>query len=107
MSTSPETIAYLLEQLEPLEASAKPMFGEYCLYFDDKVVGFVCDDTMLFSPTTASDGLPEAEAYPGSKMYRVVDADLLEDSQRLRDLVTATAALRPARKPRAKRPAKS
>lgn len=98
MTTSKQTVAHILEQLEPLDVTSRAMFGEYCLYCDNKVVGLVCDDTMLLSPTAASDGMEEAEAYPGSKMYRVVDADLLEDPQRLRDLVTATAALRPARK---------
>ncbi|WP_430867906.1 TfoX/Sxy family protein [Demequina aurantiaca] len=102
MSTSRETVDHILEQLEPLDVSVKAMFGEYCVYCNDKVVAFVCDDTMLLSPTTASDGMAEAEAYPGSKMYRVVDADLLEDSAQLHDLITATAALRPARKTKAK-----
>jgi len=101
MSTSRKTVAHILEQLEPLDVSSHPMFGEYCLYCDNKVVGFIRDDTMLLSSTTASDGLPEGEAYPGSKMYRIVVGDTLEDSQAFRDLVTATAALRPARRPKA------
>jgi len=102
MSTSRETVAHILQQPEPLDVSSHPMFGEYCIYCDNKVVGFVCDDTMLLSPTTASDGMPEAEAYPGSEMYRAVSGDTLEDSQAFRELVTATAALRPARKPKSK-----
>jgi len=102
MSTSRKTVAHILEQLEPLDVSSHPMFGEYCLYCDNKVVGFVCHERVLLSPTSASDGMPEAEAYPGSKMYRVAGEEIVEDSLRFRELVTATAALRPARKPKEK-----
>jgi TfoX/Sxy family transcriptional regulator of competence genes len=62
MGTARETVDHVLEQLEPLDVSAKAMFGEYC----------------------------------------VVDGDTLEDSPAFREWVTATAALRPARKTKAK-----
>ena len=104
MSTNSATIVFLLEQLEPLDVAAKAMFGEYGLYCDGKIVALVCDDTLFLKPSAATDGrgLPEAPAYPGSKDYRVADGDLVEDSDRLRALVQATADALPA--PRPKRP---
>ncbi len=47
MSTSKETIALLTESLEPLPVRTRAMFGEYGLYCEEKVVGFVCDDARL------------------------------------------------------------
>ena len=101
MSTSKDTMAYILEQLEPLPTRARAMFGEYGLYCDDKVVGFVCDDTIFLKQSPASAGLELGPAYPGSKDYAIVSADLLEDSEALRELVQATADGLPAPKPKA------
>lgn len=100
MATSKDTVAYVLEQLEPLDVRARSMFGEYGLYCEDKVVGFVCDDTVFIKPTPASDGMPEAPAYQGSKDYRVADDGLIADSERFRALIQATADALPAPKPK-------
>lgn len=100
MSTSKDTISYILEQLEPLPTRARAMFGEYGLYCDEKVVGFVCDDTIFLKQSPASAGLELGPAYPGSKDYAIVSADLLEDAPALRDLVQETAQSLPAPKPK-------
>ena len=94
-------MAFILEQLEPLPVRARAMFGEYALYCEEKVVGFVCDDTIFLKPSDATAGLELGPAYPGSKDYAIVSADLLEDSAALRALVRATANGLPAPKPKA------
>ena len=103
MATSKDTVAYVLEQLEPLDVRARPMFGEYGFYCDDKIVGLICDDTVFIKPTPASDGLPEAPPYPGAKNSRVADDALIADSERFRALVRATADALPTPKPKAKK----
>ena len=103
MATSKETIAYLLEQLEPLDVRAKAMFGEYGIYVGDKITALVCDDTVFLKPTPASEGMPEAPPYPGAKPSRVVSGDLIEDADALRALFAATADALPAPKPKASR----
>ncbi|MGC4175479.1 TfoX/Sxy family protein [Demequina sp.] len=100
MSTSKDTMAFILEQLEPLPVRARAMFGEYGLYCEDKVVGFVCDDTIFLKPSDATAGLALGPAYPGSKDYAIVGADLLEDADALRDMVRATADSLPPPKPK-------
>jgi len=102
MSTSKDTMAYILEQLEPLPVRSRAMFGEYALYVEDKVVGFVCDDTIFLKQSDATAGLELGPAYPGSKDYAIVSADLLEDSEALRAMVRATADGLPAPKPKPK-----
>lgn len=102
MATRRETAEYILEQLEPLDVRIKSMFGEFCLYCDEKPVAFICDETLFLKPTAASDGLglPEAPAYPGSKLYRVLDGDVIEDPAALRELIQATAVTLPQPKPK-------
>ncbi len=105
MATRRETADYILEQLEPLNVRVHPMFGEFCLYCDEKPVAFICDETFYLEPTTASDGrgFTEAEAYSGSRPYRVLDGDIIEDSDEFRALVKATARVLPAPLPRRSR----
>lgn len=48
MSTSPEFVAYLCEQLEGTgEVRSRKMFGEYMVYLNDRPVLLVCHDTPL------------------------------------------------------------
>ena len=100
MSTSKDTIAHVLEQLEPLPVRARAMFGEYGIYVGEKIAMFVCDDTVFLKPTAASDGYEEAPPYPGAKMYRLIPADVFEDADRFRAVVEESVALLPAPKPK-------
>ena len=48
MATSPEYLAFVLEQLPPLwEVRSKKMFGEYMIYLNDKPVLTLCDNTVF------------------------------------------------------------
>lgn len=102
MSTSPDTVAYLLEQLEPLNARARAMFGEYGVYVDEKMIILVCDDTAFIKPTPGTAGYEQAPPYPGAKPHAVIPAEVLEDADALRALAQATADVTPA--PRPKKP---
>ena len=79
------------------------MFGEYALYLDTKVVALVCDNQLFLKPTEAARavlGSPaEAAPYPGAKNYFLLQ-DELDDPQRLRDALEATASALPLPKPR-------
>lgn len=112
MATAPETMAFLLDQLESLpHVTSRRMFGEYALYLEGKVVAFVCDDTLFLKPTEPGDARLLAEgkfdaapAYPGSKLYRRITADLWEDREWLAGLLQLTAGALPEPKPRAPKP---
>ncbi|GAA4480411.1 TfoX/Sxy family protein [Rhodococcus olei] len=110
MSTSKETVAYVLGQLEPLDVRARAMFGEYGLYCDAKLVGLICDDTVLVKPTDVAVDLgPEAFAppYPGAKDHVAVPEDRLADVDWLHEFVRRTADALPAPKPKKPRPGKN
>ena len=108
MSTRPDFVEFVEDQLAGLDIRTGPMFGEYCLYCDGKVVGFLCDDTLFIKPPPADAALfertPPGKPYPTAKDYREVPGDALEDREWLQEAITATAdalpALKPKRQPR-------
>jgi DNA transformation protein len=103
VSTQQKTVDYILEQTADAGAmTAKKMFGEYGMYCDGKVMAFICDDQLFIKPTEAGRAylgeVTEAEAYPGSKMYFLIDGDRWDDADWMAGLVKATADALPAPK---------
>lgn len=105
MASDLEFVEYVRDQTDLPSVSFRKMFGEYALYLDEKVVAFVCDNQLFVKPTAAGRtflGEPvEAPAYPGSKMYFLIE-DLLDDRDALSELIRVTAEELPAPKPKAK-----
>jgi TfoX/Sxy family transcriptional regulator of competence genes len=105
MATQQSTVDYLLEQTNGAGAvSAKPMFGEYGVYVDGKMIGLVCDDQLYVKPTVSgrrhAEPVSDAPPYPGAKPHLLIEADRWEDSEWLRDLLRVTSAELPTPKPR-------
>lgn len=96
MSTSTSTIDFLLDQLSSLSSiRARKMFGEYALYLHEKVVALVCDNHLFVKMTDSGEAFLEgdvekAPAYPGSKPYLKIPESILEDRERLRELMMRT-----------------
>lgn len=96
MSTKQSAIDYILDQLSFLRGvTARKMFGEYALYYNDKVVAFVCDDTLYIKITEPGKDFvgvhyKEGFAYPGAKPSMVIDEDNLENQEWLSELITIT-----------------
>jgi DNA transformation protein and related proteins len=101
MATSQSTIDFLLDQLSGLAGvRVRKMFGEYALYVGDLVVALVCDDQLFVKITAPGKALvgqhyAEGVAYPGAKPSILVGAEVLEDHERLNELIRATAAALP------------
>lgn len=76
MATSKEYALFVENQLRGLEGfTLKRMFGEYGMYLQGRVLGFLADEQILLQSTpTAMRLLPEAERrelFPGSKLFIV------------------------------------
>ena len=103
MATSSATITHLADTLSALPLRFTKMFGEYAVYLDDKVLGFVCDDTFFLKTTPSSRALlPDAEqgeAYPGSKPY-LIFSEALDDPDQAVRVLRAVAADLPPPKPK-------
>lgn len=105
MSSQQKTVDYIAEQCAGAGAiTTKKMFGEYGMYCDGKVLAFICDDQLFIKPTEAGRAylgtVTEAEAYPGSKLYFLIDGDRWDDADWLAGLVRTTADALPAPKPK-------
>lgn len=103
MATNRKTVDYIIDQLANAGAvAAKPMFGEYGVYCDGKMVAIVADDQLFIKPTAAGRALaPDADLappYPGAKPCLLIEADRWEDGDWLAELVRATAGELPAPK---------
>ncbi|KTD82967.1 TfoX/Sxy family protein [Legionella waltersii] len=96
MASKQSTVDYILEQMAAFgTVSAKKMFGEYAIYYEDKVVALVCDDQLFIKPTNAGkafiNNYIEGYPYPGAKAYLLISGELWEDSEWLSELVQITA----------------
>lgn len=55
MATTKEFHDYVLEQLQKTgNVTTRKMMGEYCVYYNGKMVGDICDNTLLLKPTEAA-----------------------------------------------------
>jgi DNA transformation protein and related proteins len=92
MGTTQETTDYILSKLSALEGVyARKMFGEYAIYYRDKVVAMLCDEQLFIKPTAAGLAFlkdPEyAPPYPGAKEYLLIPEDEWEDCDKLCELI--------------------
>ncbi|SOC18883.1 TfoX/Sxy family protein [Rhodobacter maris] len=108
MATSPETIAFFLEQLEGRDVRARKMFGEYGIYLGAKMVALICDDCLFVRPIPAAaaylEAPVEAAPYPGAKPYFRIEADLWEEADWLWGLLALMERDLPAPKPKRTKP---
>ncbi|MCH5151248.1 MAG: TfoX/Sxy family protein [Clostridiales bacterium] len=78
MASSKEYLNFVLGQLSGLdEISAKPMMGEYLIYYRGKLVGGIYDDRLLVkSVQSAIEYMPQASyslPYDGAKEMLLVN----------------------------------
>lgn len=95
----------LVEALQPLAARARAMFGGYCFYIDDKVVGLVCDGRVFVKRSSRDDLLADsaelAPAYPGAPdSWRLPQDFVQSHPNSVREIVEQVAAVLPAARKR-------
>lgn len=106
MATDPRTVAFIVDQAGGADrgVTARPMFGEYGLYLDGKMVALVCDDQLFVKPTPGGRAYApdagEGSPYPGAKPHLQIDVDRLDEPEWLAELIHITAGELPAPKPR-------
>ncbi len=108
MASQQSIVDDLLERLASAgKVTARKMFGEYCIYLDEKPVALVCDDTLYVKPTVAGRELvpnaAEGCPYPGAKPYLDIPEEAWIDREALCRLMRATFLELPQPKPRKKR----
>lgn len=107
MASDRQTADFILDQLDGLDVHVHPVFGEFALYCDERVVGFICDDELFIKPTNGNAGMADGRArgrpYPGAKEYLVVGGDRIENRDWLQELVLVTSRDVPPPRPKRSR----
>ena len=72
LASEQKFVDYIIHQIGFAEqVTNKKMFGEYGLYFDNKLFGLICDNKLFIKPTQSSrvfiHEVVEASPYPGAK----------------------------------------
>jgi TfoX/Sxy family transcriptional regulator of competence genes len=96
MATQKETVEFIVNKLgSPKRFEMRPMFGEYALYADGKVVGLVCDNLLYVKILDASAALEElcekGNPYPGAKEHYVVEEVQLSNLPELPSILFAVS----------------
>ena len=109
MSSSPDFVNYVCEQLEGVGAiRSRKMFGEYMVYVNDRPVVLVCDDTVFVKILPCLSELlkdrPTAPPYEGAKDHYVLDPD---DRDTLRRAAALAEEVTPLPKKKTPRKAKA
>jgi TfoX/Sxy family transcriptional regulator of competence genes len=107
MASEQRIVDFIMGQLDMSEhITYKKMFGEYGLYFGNKLFGLVCDNKLFIKPTLAGRAyikdVVEAPPYEGAKPCFLIE-EQLDDHAWLKKLVTLTVQELPEPKPKIKK----
>lgn len=107
MASDLSFVEYLVDQIDMLDGIRyRKMFGEYVVYYNEKVVALVCDNQLFIKPTEAGrafiGNVTEAPPYPGARLSFLIE-DQLENKEWLCQLIRLTEKELPAPKPKKKR----
>jgi TfoX/Sxy family transcriptional regulator of competence genes len=107
MASEQKNLDFIIDQIGfSKQVSYKKMFGEYALYFDNKLFGLVCDNKLFIKPTQSGreyiKEVVEAAPYVGAKPSFLIE-EKLDDSEWLRKLVKITVNELPEPKPKKKK----
>ena len=107
MATQQKFVDFIIEQINiPEQVSYKKMFGEYGLYFGNKMFALVCDNKLFVKQTISGReyliDVVEESPYSGAKPCFLIE-EKLEDSIWLRKLVEITVIELPEPKPKKKK----
>jgi TfoX/Sxy family transcriptional regulator of competence genes len=99
MATEKETVEFILTKLGSPRFSVRPMFGEYSLYADGKVVALVCDDRLYVKDHSTTkvlaDECEQGPPYPGAKPHFIVDESQLSTITELPKMLLRLSAALP------------
>jgi TfoX/Sxy family transcriptional regulator of competence genes len=112
MATDQSIVDYIMDQLSKVKGvSARKMFGEYGLFYDNKTIALICDNQLFLKPTVEGRALAvgavEMPPYQGAKPSLLIDAEFWDDRDWLVELVTTTATALPEPLPKRRRSTKA
>ena len=90
MGSTKNYLNFILEQLNDLNITYKPMMGEYLLYFDDVLFGGIYDDNLLLKIVESNKKYHMEEVFPydGAKPMFMVDE--VDNKEVLKEIIKET-----------------
>lgn len=96
MASTKDFLDFVIDQIRDKDLIRfKKMFGEYTLYYDEKVVALICDNELYIKNTEEGKKLAEekylefASPFPGAKKWILVGDDV-EDREFLNEIIDIT-----------------
>ncbi|MFC4211111.1 TfoX/Sxy family protein [Pedobacter lithocola] len=94
MASEQKFVDFIIDQIGFSEQlTSKKMFGEFGLYFDNKLFALICDNKLFIKPTqsgrTYINEVVEASPYPGAKPSFLIE-EKIDDREWLRNLIKVT-----------------
>lgn len=82
MATSKDFTQYILDNIHSPKSRVRAMFGEYAIYYEEKVVALLCDNT-LFAKISENNkkflgNNKTGPAYPGSKNFYIITEEQIQ-----------------------------
>lgn len=104
MASDQKFVDFIIDQINMSEhITYKKMFGEYGLYYNEKLFALVCDNKLYVKPTLSGrefiKDVVEASPYSGAKPSFLIE-DKLDDHVWLKELVSITVIELPEPKPK-------
>ncbi len=111
MASDLNFVEYVRDQINGAgQISFKKMFGEYAIYYGEKVVALVCDNQLFIKPTAGGRSMigsvVEAPPYPDAKPHFLI-GEQLDNQHWMSNLIQVTASELPAPKPKKAKPQKA
>ncbi|MBP9766055.1 MAG: TfoX/Sxy family protein [Candidatus Pacebacteria bacterium] len=100
MSSTKDFLDYVLDQIKNQDfVKSRKMFGEYAIYYDNKVVGLICDNQLFIKNTKSGKDFVEKEfgkeninlasPFPKAKDWILLE-DEIENREFLNELIEIT-----------------
>lgn len=96
MASTKDFLDFVVDQIRDQDlVRFKKMFGEYALYYDEKVVALICDNQLFIKNTKSGidfigkENINLAPPFPGAKDWILLD-DEIEDREFLNELLEIT-----------------
>jgi len=96
MASTKDFLDFVIDQIKDQDLIRfKKMFGEYTLYYDEKVVALICDNELYIKNTPEGEELAKEKdlefkaPFPGAKDWILVGDDV-EDREFLNEIIEIT-----------------
>lgn len=92
MATKQDFVDFIIDQIRNQDKIRyKKMFGDYAIYYDNKVVALCCDNKLYIKPLASNidiigkENLVEAKPFEGSKNWFLIEEEI-ENSELIQEL---------------------